>query len=102
MDMHYDEILFDQPQIEFIYCIGNTSNTYTKWIDRSGLLHNEYTPPNCMILIKAGVDSGVNHGVSHLSRGSRTIIKGIYTSCNQPNENYNRAMNTFTENKSIE
>ena len=95
MDMHQDEILFDYPQIEFIYCVENTSDTFTQWVDRSGLLHNDFTPPNSLILVKSG-EYGSRHGVTKLRKGSRTIIKGIYTKCNQPNDNYHRALNTYS------
>ena len=82
MAWHTDDILFDPPQIEVVFTLDNNSNCKTMWKEqRSGTISNIVklreveTEPNSALFLKAG---GVEHCVSSLQRGTRTILKMVF------------------------
>lgn len=79
MDWHQDDVMYDEPQMELVYCLENTSDSYTEWIPAGGSqeLRSEFTPPNSALLVRAG-DAGARHRVQTLRRGERTILKQIW------------------------
>lgn len=77
MGWHQDDQLYTDPQCEFVLCLDNTSDSRTEWIDASGEHHAEWTPPNSVLLIRAG-ESGAAHRVVPLKTGSRTILKVVW------------------------
>jgi hypothetical protein len=74
MPFHYDEQLYKKPQIEFVYTVENSSDSYTCWVDARGETQKVRTEPNSMICIQAAT---VSHAVTPLKRGERVIIKGL-------------------------
>lgn len=97
MDMHLDDCLFDTPQLEFIYTIENDSDSYTQFLTRDGYLESEYCLPNSLIVVEAGSSL---HGVTKLTKGSRSIIKGLYTSSNNVTDLYANALKTYNKESS--
>jgi hypothetical protein len=75
MMWHVDTILYDKPQIECIYTIDNTSDSLTQYKDRYGVVHSIWTEPNSLLVVLAG---DINHRVTTLNTGYRTIIKYAY------------------------
>ena len=74
MPFHRDEQLYEQPQIEFVFTVENTSDSYTCWIDSKNNTQKLSTEPNSLICIQA---TTVNHSVTSLKKGERVIIKGV-------------------------
>lgn len=77
MDWHIDDQLYDIPQCELVLCIDNSSDSHTEWIDCNGERHQEWTPPNSALLVRAG-ELGAKHRVQPLKRGERTILKMVW------------------------
>ena len=75
MDWHKDSILSNPPQIEVVYTIYNTSDSFTEWLDSEKRLHKIKSEPNSIIIVHGG---GVLHRVSKMTNGYRTIIKVVY------------------------
>ena len=73
MAWHVDDVLFDPPQVEVIITIENTSNVQTCWRKIEAV----QTEVNSAILLRAGV---VEHCVTHLKYGKRTILKCVFVS----------------------
>ncbi len=90
MNCHKDTLLYDKPQYEVVYTIDNDSDSYTKWYDYNGNKHNIYTKPNSLLIVKA---DGNIHCVSELTKGTRSILKLIYTQSNNINEKYKHEIN---------
>ena len=78
MGWHIDDVLYKpRPQIEIIYTVDNTSDCCTMWrccINRN-VVASIQTTPNSALLLQAG---GVEHKVSPLTYGKRTILKMAY------------------------
>jgi len=79
MAWHVDDVLYDEPQIEVVFTLENTSNCRTMWkdvtiADTAHQLMEVETLPNSILLIKAG-DGGFPHCVSSLKVGKRVILK---------------------------
>ena len=88
MEWHIDDILFQPEQIEVVLTLENTSDCWTMWRPRDKPIptnnvdgcneQNKYdiqstqTTPNSALILKAG---GVEHKVSPLRVGKRTILK---------------------------
>lgn len=86
MEWHIDDILYRPEQIEVVLTLENTSDCCTMWrphdrplmIEESGNNAMKYdvesaqTTPNSALILKAG---GVEHKVSPLKTGKRTILK---------------------------
>ena len=70
MDWHVDDMLYDTPQCEMVLVLENSSDSQTEWLDASGELHAEWTPPNSALLVRAG---GARHRVRPLKRGERRL-----------------------------
>ena len=78
MAWHVDDVLYDnEPQIEVVFTLENTSNCRTMWKDvskKEEQLMEVETDPNSILLIQAG-DGGFPHCVSSLKVGKRVILK---------------------------
>jgi len=85
MKCHKDTLLYDKPQYEVVYTIDNDSDSHTKWYDYNGNAHNIYTKPNSLLIVKA---DGNLHCVSELTKGTRSILKLIYTQSDNINNKY--------------
>ena len=95
MEWHIDDVLYEPPQVEVILTLENTSDCNTMWrphdmpllsdndeelqspkkSDGAGPKHDVrsvQTTPNSTLILKAG---GVDHKVSPLTSGARTILK---------------------------
>ena len=62
MDWHKDDQLFSAPQCEAVLTLSNTSDSVTEWITADGEHNSAWTPPNSLLLVRAGV-SGARHRV---------------------------------------
>jgi hypothetical protein len=71
MKWHRDVDLFNR-QIECVYTVDNTSDSFTFHKDPSGRQWPTWTKPNSVVIVQA---DGVLHGVSPVTRGERSIIK---------------------------
>ena len=77
MDWHKDTVLYTKPQYEMVYTVHNTSDSKTMWYDPDKRkVHEIETKPNSMIVVKA---DDVQHCVSPVTKGDRSIIKFAYT-----------------------
>lgn len=76
MGWHKDDILYDKPQYEMVLTIENDSDSVTEWKDKQGRVFSEWTEPGSVMIIKA---DGPLHQVKPIKRGSRTILKFVYT-----------------------
>jgi len=92
MKCHKDTLLYDKPQYEVVYTIDNDSDSYTTWYDYHGNKHNIYTKPNSLLIVKA---DGNLHCVSELNKGTRSILKLIYTQSDNINNKYKSEVNRF-------
>lgn len=90
MEWHIDDILYNPPQIEIVLTLENNSDCCTIWRPHDKLIRNDsndsiddqntrkydvqstQTTPNSALILKAG---GVEHKVSPLTTGKRTILK---------------------------
>jgi len=82
MAWHKDDVLFDPCQIEIVFTLDNNSNCRTMWKenlpknqesdDEQTKIYEVETEPNSAIFLQAG---GVEHCVSSLKVGERTILK---------------------------
>ncbi|GBF92315.1 hypothetical protein Rsub_05517 [Raphidocelis subcapitata] len=77
MPWHRDEQLYDLPQWECIYTVENSSDSVTQWRDETGALWEQATDANSLLAVLA---EAWDHRVTPARRGSRAIIKLIYTS----------------------
>jgi hypothetical protein len=79
MGWHIDDVLYKpRPQIEIIYTVDNTSDCCTMWrccTNGRNDVTSIQTTPNSALLLQAG---GVEHKVSPLTYGKRTILKMAY------------------------
>ncbi len=93
MKCHKDTILYLKPQYEVVYTITNSSDSYTKWYDKSCKQNHIFSKPNSILIIKA--NSNI-HCVSKLNKGSRSILKLIYTQTHKINNYYKKEIKRFT------
>lgn len=77
MAWHRDEQLFQEPQVELVLTVSNSSDSVTEWQDAQGRLHSQWTEPNSLLLVRAG---GAMHRVLPIKRGKRSIVKVVFTS----------------------
>ena len=95
MKCHKDLLLYQLPQYEAVFTIKNTSDSYTTWYDiNNNRQHKIYTKPNSLLLVKA--NSNI-HCVSPITKGSRSIIKLIYTQTKNIHKNYKKEINRFNK-----
>lgn len=92
MKCHSDLLMYVKPQYEAVLTLKNDSDSYTEWYDYNNKRHVIYTKPNSLILVKA---KGNVHCVSSISKGSRSILKYIYTQTDKVNNNYRKEMKRF-------
>tara|TARA_Y100001958_G_C21229607_1_gene555230 strand:- start:1652 stop:2311 length:660 start_codon:yes stop_codon:yes gene_type:complete len=92
MKWHSDTLLYELPQYEVIYTIKNDSDSKTKWIDSNSNHNSVWTKPNSLLIVKA---KGFKHMVTPINKGTRTILKLIYTQTDKTNNNYNNEMLRF-------
>ena len=78
MQWHQDDLLYTQPQCEFVFTLENTSDSYTEWLDGRQQLASIWTEPNSLIAIRAG-ERGPRHRVTPIGRGERSILKFVYS-----------------------
>ena len=75
MDWHRDtQMLPDQLQYECVITVENTADSKTLIEQDKGVKHLQ-TVPNSILIVRA---LGVNHKVTKLTKGSRTIIKLVF------------------------
>jgi len=82
MAWHKDDVLFDPCQVEIVFTLDNNSNCRTMWKGKmpksqesdgeQTKIYEIETEPNSAIFLQAG---GVEHCVSSLKVGERTILK---------------------------
>lgn len=89
MRCHQDTKLYEKAQYEVVYTITNDSDSFTKWYDKSCKENKIFTKPNSILIVKADTNL---HCVSKLTKGSRSILKLIYTQTSNTNNNYKREM----------
>ena len=70
MEWHIDDVIYKPNQIEVVYTIDNNSDCNTMW--RAESIHSIQSTPNSALILRAG---GVEHKVSPLTMGRRTILK---------------------------
>mmetsp|Transcript_9928 Transcript_9928/g.14697 ORF Transcript_9928/g.14697 Transcript_9928/m.14697 type:complete len:125 (+) Transcript_9928:125-499(+) len=83
MEWHVDDVLYNPPQVEVVLTIENTSDCQTMWEETdiaaastsTKSFKQVETKPNSAIMLKAG---SVNHRVSSLKYGKRTILKFVF------------------------
>ncbi|KAL1522943.1 hypothetical protein AB1Y20_017907 [Prymnesium parvum] len=78
MQWHQDDMLYTQPQCEFVFTVDNDSDSFTEWIDAQNCTSSVWTVPNSLLAIRAGA-TGPTHRVTPVTRGQRTILKFVYT-----------------------
>ena len=85
MQWHSDTLLYEKPQYEVIYTISNNSKSVTQWKDKNGKIHDIFTKPNSLLIIRA---QGYEHRVTKPLVGEKEILKLIYTQTHKKNKNY--------------
>jgi len=77
MPWHRDVMITETcPQIEVVYTVSNTSDSFTEWIDeKNKTLERVQSMPNSMIITQG---LGAFHQVTALTRGERAIVKIAY------------------------
>ena len=70
MEWHIDDVIYEPSQIEVVYTIDNNSDCNTMWREEN--IHSIQSTPNSALILRAG---GVEHKVSPLTVGKRTILK---------------------------
>lgn len=96
MRWHKDTLLYTKPQYEAIYTIDNQSKSMTQWKDETEKLHEIWTEPNSLLIVKA---DGYNHHVTPPLTGEREILKLIYIQDTESNENFKKEMDRFNKFK---
>jgi hypothetical protein len=98
MGWHIDDVLYKPlSQIEIIYTVDNTSDCCTMWRDNKNKdVTSIQTTPNSALVLQAG---GVEHKVSPLSHGKRTILKMAYINKMGTTLDVNMAKHTSHYNK---
>ena len=76
MGWHKDEVLYEEPQLEVVLTLENTSDSQTRWERADGSVRGAWLPPNSLLLVKA---EGATHGVTTVQRGDRLIAKFVLT-----------------------
>ena len=76
MGWHKDEVLYEEPQLEVVLTLENTSDSHTRWERADGSVRGAWLPPNSLLLVKA---EGATHGVTTVRRGDRLIAKFVCT-----------------------
>ena len=89
MKWHKDTLLYEEPQYEAIFTINNESSSMTQWKDGNGKLHEIWTEPNSLLVVRA---NGYEHHVTPPASGEREILKLIYTQTKNVNDNYHKEM----------
>ena len=75
MAWHVDDVLYDPPQIEFVWTLENCSDCATMWKQQNNQVQSVETEGNSVILLQAG---GPSHCVTSLKRGKRVILKSAF------------------------
>ncbi|KAJ1457444.1 hypothetical protein M885DRAFT_586670 [Pelagophyceae sp. CCMP2097] len=75
MEWHVDDCLLPGNQVEVVYTVDNDSDSKTQWLVQ-GAVVEEQTEPNSVVIIMA---NGPQHQVTPLRRGSRSIIKAVFS-----------------------
>ena len=76
MGWHKDEALYDEPQLECVLTLCNSSDSETHWENADGSLESKWLPPNSLLVVRA---EGASHGVSAVTVGDRVIAKYVLT-----------------------
>lgn len=77
MEWHKDTQLYKIPQYEIVYTIDNTSDAKFQWYDhRLKKIREIQTEPNSAVVIRA---EDVEHRVVGSTKGSRSILKFVFT-----------------------
>lgn len=92
MRWHMDEMLYAKPQYELVYTVENTSDSTTEWQEGSGIIRSTWTEPNSLLVVRA---ESVWHRVLPVQRGSRSILKLVYTPTLEKIPNFWENLDTF-------
>lgn len=96
MPFHFDEQLYKYPQLEFVFTVENTSDSYTCWIDSTGATQKIVTEPNSLLCIQS---TTVKHAVTPLKKGERIILKGLLVAEGEEildDNNFEEALKTYS------
>ena len=74
MGWHKDESLYEEPQLECVLTLENTSDSETRWERADGTVASMWMPPNSLLVVKA---EGASHGVTPVRAGDRLIAKYV-------------------------
>ena len=97
MDWHTDDLLTTPAQLECIFTVENTADSFTQWRDPERGFESMWTTPNSMLVVRAGAD-GPQHRVTPVRRGGRTILKLVFAPPSaQPTDDFYEHINSFPE-----
>jgi len=86
MDWHIDPALYSEPQFEIVYTVHNSSDSVTEWKDMdTGKKRWIQTEPNSVLIVQAET---VEHRVTPVTKGERSIIKFAYSTTNEKTPYY--------------
>ena len=86
--------MYQKPQYEAIFTINNNTKSVTKWEDKYKQIHEIWTEPNSILIVKA--DNYIHH-VTPPEIGIREILKIIYTQTDDKHPNYFKEMKRFNK-----
>mmetsp|Transcript_17801 Transcript_17801/g.52943 ORF Transcript_17801/g.52943 Transcript_17801/m.52943 type:complete len:229 (-) Transcript_17801:22-708(-) len=74
MGWHKDEALYEEPQLECVLTLENSSDSETRWERADGAVASMWLPPNSLLVVRA---EGASHGVTPVRSGDRLIAKYV-------------------------
>tara|TARA_Y100000590_G_scaffold254464_2_gene285775 strand:+ start:238 stop:882 length:645 start_codon:yes stop_codon:yes gene_type:complete len=92
MRWHKDLLMYQKPQYEAIFTINNNTKSVTQWKDKKNQIHEIWTEPNSLLIVKA---DNYFHHVTPPEYGTREILKLIYTQTDDKHPNYFNEMKRF-------
>ncbi len=97
MDWHTDDLLTTPAQLECIFTVENTADSFTQWRDLERGFESMWTTPNSLLVVRAGAD-GPQHRVTPVRRGGRTILKLVFAPPSaQPTDDFYEHIDSFPE-----
>ena len=95
MNWHQDDLLTQPPQLECIFTLENTSDSFTEWRHSDGTTESIWTLPNSLLIMLAG-PLGPIHRVTTVRRGERSILKfALVNECVTKQEGFEEHINSF-------
>ena len=94
MPFHKDEQLYAEAQLEFVFTVKNTSDSFTCYVDLDGNTQKLRTEENSLVIIEA---NSCLHSVTQLRKGKRVIIKGLMCTSEEVlcEKSFNEALGTY-------